>query len=114
MIKLKLDEAQLRRALNNIDKYSKEVQDGVAKQIAKSTLTIESNAKRNAPVDTGRLRSSIASEITRTRGGVGVGVKYATFIEFGTYKMAAKPFLFPAWNMERPKFIESLRIILKK
>jgi HK97 gp10 family phage protein len=114
VIKLKIDEAQMRRALNNIEKYSKEVQDKVAKQIAISTLTIESSAKRNAPVDTGRLRASINSEISRVRGGVGVGVKYASFIEFGTYKMAARPFLFPAWNMERPKFIASLKMILKK
>jgi HK97 gp10 family phage protein len=113
VIKLKIDEGQMRRALNNIEKYSEEVQNKVAKQIAKSTLTIESNAKRNAPVDTGRLRSSINSEITRERGSVGVGVKYASFIEFGTYKMGARPFLFPAWNMERPKLISSLKMILQ-
>jgi HK97 gp10 family phage protein len=114
MIKLKLNNRTLQNALNNIDKYSKEVQADVKKQIAKSTLTIESNAKRNAPVDTGRLRSSIASNITDVRGEVGTNVEYALFIEFGTYKSAGKPFLFSAWNAERPQFISSLKMILKK
>jgi HK97 gp10 family phage protein len=77
-------------------------------------LSIESNAKRNAPVDSGRLRSSIHSEIKPTSGAVLTNVEYAPFIEFGTYRMRARPFLFTAWNMERPRFVESLKMILSK
>lgn len=50
----------------------------------RSTLTIESEAKQTAPVDTGRYRSSIQSDVTGWRGTVGTNVSYARFIEFGT------------------------------
>lgn len=114
MITLKLDEAKFRRALNNIDKYPRELQNNVAKEIAKSTLAIESEAKRNIPVDTGRARASIVSEIQPNRGEVGSNVEYVPFIEFGTYKKAARPFLFPAWNAQRLKFINALKALFKK
>ena len=114
MIKVSLDKGKLSKALDNIEKYSQDVQKRVAVEIAKSTLRVESNAKRFAPVDTGRLRASIASNIKPDRGEVGTNVEYAPFMEFGTYKSAGKPFLFPAWNMERSKFIASLKIALKK
>ena len=52
--------------------------------------------------DTGRLVNSISGELdTRAPGEANVKagggiVKYARFLEFGTAKMAARPFLFPA------------------
>lgn len=44
--------------------------------------------KRRAPVDTGAMRDSVG----QNGGIVFVGVFYAVFVEFGTYKMAAQPF----------------------
>lgn len=47
--------------------------------------------------DSGRLRSSITHEIGRDVDGlvarVGTNVKYAVYLEFGTRKMAARPFM---------------------
>lgn len=114
MIKLSIKERELQKALNNINKYSKEVQNGITKQIAASTLTIESQAKVNTPVDTGRLRSSINSVIKPNVGVVATNVEYAPFVEFGTVKQSAKPFLYPAWNAQRQKFLNALRSLLKK
>lgn len=63
--------------------------------------TLESAAKVNAPVDTGRLRSSIASQIERTVGSeivgkVGSNVEYASYQEYGTKYQSGKPYLRPA------------------
>lgn len=55
----------------------------------KATMIVAADAKRNAPVDTGRLRASITPEVRNTWGStvegiVGSNVKYAPFMELGT------------------------------
>lgn len=52
-------------------------------------LLVEGTAKRLVPVDTGRLRSSIATEVQQIasnvlRAHIGTNVEYAEAIEFGT------------------------------
>lgn len=60
-----------------------------------------------APVDTGRLRNSLASEADTGEKAVyvdtsekavyvGTNVEYAPFVEYGTVKQKAQPFLKPA------------------
>ena len=66
--------------------------------------TAKENIKRNRTVDTGRLLGSISTDIKQ--GGsdvtaeVGTNVEYANYIEYGTCKMGAKPFLNPAFEEE--------------
>lgn len=44
-------------------------------------------------VDTGRLRGSISHATDSEAAYVGTNVEYAPYVELGTYKMAARPFL---------------------
>ena len=66
--------------------------------------TAKENIKRNKTVDTGRLLGSISTDIKQDGSGitaeVGTNVEYANYIEYGTYKMSAKPFLNPAFEEE--------------
>jgi len=70
------------------------------KHLARTANTVTRIAKRLAPVDTGRLRSSIANELGRDSKGlvarVGTNVEYAPYLELGTRRMSARPFLRPA------------------
>ncbi len=54
----------------------------------RAAMAIENRAKRNAPVDTGRLRSSLTHQVDGAEvpkfAKVGTNVKYAPFMEFGT------------------------------
>ena len=72
----------------------------VGKTITRATIRVQRRAKQLAPVDTGRLRSSVAYEVARDGrdivGRVGTDVNYAPYIEFGTRRMRAQPFLRPA------------------
>ncbi len=72
----------------------------VAKDLQRRALQVDRAAKRNCPVDTGRLRSSITNEIGTDAQGlvatIGTNVEYAPYVELGTSKMAAQPFLLPA------------------
>jgi len=66
---------------------------------------IADEARHMAPSVTGALRKSIIA--TRLKHSVGAmvwthGVRYAAWIEFGTSKMSAQPFMRPAINALRP------------
>lgn len=56
--------------------------------LRRSVQRVQSDVKRETPVDTGRLRGSITSEVTGSgkslKGIVGTNVKYAPYVEFGT------------------------------
>lgn len=56
---------------------------------------IAEDARRAAPVRTGRLRASIRAEGNRVNAGGG-DVDYAAYVELGTRNMAAQPYLRPA------------------
>ena len=61
-------------------------------------LLVEAEAKKLCPVDTGKLRASITPVIESWAAGyVGTNTNYAPYVEFGTRKMDAQPFLEPAF-----------------
>lgn len=60
-------------------------------------------SKQFCPVDTGELRDSGHIEIESDDVTIVYDVPYASYVEFGTYKMEAQPFLRPvldAWSDE--------------
>lgn len=74
---------------------------------------IEGNAKQIAPVDTGALRSSIGTDITRNGQGdgfttsaeIGAQVRYAPYVELGTSRMAPRAFLGPSLDRYSAGFV---------
>lgn len=65
-------------------------------------------AKRRVPVLTGTLQGSLQMRPARERGGGVVGlwgsfsVQYAVYVEMGTGRMGARPYLRPAADQEYP------------
>ena len=85
--------------LINFDKIMKKVQieEELNKAVERIAFLIEGEAKRICPVRTGRLRASIhTGKIREGVYYVGTNVHYAPYVEFGTRKMAAQPYLRPA------------------
>ena len=81
--------------------------------VAGTALDVERDAKRNAPVDTGRLRSSIQlrdESISGLTVFVGTDVDYAEAMEFGPN---GQPYLNPAAESNRPAYIKGSIEILK-
>ena len=75
-----------------------------------AVLMVEREAKGRAPVDTGTLRASLASEVRTdveeaVKGYVGSHVEYSIHQEFGTSKMGASPFLQPAIDAKRAEIL---------
>lgn len=97
--------------LNKLKLLVPKVREGAKQAVAETALLIESDAKQLAPVDTGRLRSSIHAEIAPDglSATVSDGVTYGIFIELGTRRQKAQPFLGPAYEMNRLAFIANLK-----
>jgi HK97 gp10 family phage protein len=77
--------------------------------VAQTARRVEAGAKTLAPVDTGALKNSIlASQVRDFTWEVGVGVAYAAYVEYGTSRMAARPYLTPAAERQREPFLAAL------
>lgn len=72
----------------------------IQESLTRKAIKIAREAQGNAPVDTGRLRSSIVFEELDGMIGVSVGsnVDYAPIQEFGSENTPASPFLRPAFK----------------
>lgn len=83
--------------------------------VRKAAFEVERGAKKRARVKTGALRNSINSTFEESYNDfvaeVGPEVHYGVHLEFGTERMAPRPFLRPAYEEVEPGFIEALRQI---
>jgi len=90
------------RNIANLQQALKEfpglVREELGKAVTELVLVIEAKAKELCPVDTGLLRSSITPVVESWAAAyVGTNTEYAPYVEFGTKKMEAQPFLEPAF-----------------
>ena len=79
------------------DKVIASVENAKRGGLEAASLIVEADATLRAPVDTGNLRSSLTHRVVSDdEARVGTNVDYAPWVEGGTSKMAAQPFLRPA------------------
>lgn len=73
----------------------------------------EGYAKKKCPVDTGRLRNSITHAIEDGDSGgravIGTNVDYAAYVELGTSRQKAQPYLKPAANNHKKDYADIVR-----
>lgn len=83
---------------DNTDEVLKGLSDAVERALTRIGLSAEGYAKKECPVDTGNLRNSITNEVRQSEKAVYIGtnVEYAAYVELGTTRTKAKPFLKPA------------------
>lgn len=89
--------------------------------LRKTTLDVESEAKRLAPVDTGNLKGSIGHSDLRTVGAsgtleseVGPTADYGAYVELGTSRHAPQPFLGPALDKHSAAFEQAMGILAER
>ncbi|WP_214807617.1 HK97-gp10 family putative phage morphogenesis protein [Exiguobacterium sp. s102] len=110
MANIRVD-VDISRALSRLRNYDNATKNNVKVAVQTSTMAIESGAKRLAPVDTGQLRSSIKGKVSGGgyEGNVTPTVEHAPFVEYGTRKMPAQPYMLPAAEEEAPVFNAAIR-----
>lgn len=103
----------LKRLERKVKKLKGQARIRAQKAVATTAIAVQRDAKRLAPVDTGRLRASIEFKLRADglEAEVFSDVEYAKFVEFGTEFMEEQPFLFPAWRKNRKKLLAKLRKI---
>ena len=95
---------------------------GVVANLWRAGFLVEADAKRLAPVDKGFLRSSLITRVNERRMVVRIGssteilesltgsnIYYGPFVEWGTYKKPARPFLTSALEMNKREILSLIR-----
>lgn len=106
--------------INGLKALQKKLRKNVAmmevKAVVKSnTADMDRKAQRKVPVDTGFLKRSIT--LTLASGGL-TGIvepyaEYAAYVEYGTRFMSAQPYMRPAYNAQKVKFLADLNKLMK-
>src|SRR5574344_2569895 len=81
---------------DNSAEILKAFEQATERGLEKIGLVAEGYAKKLTPVDTGRLRNSITHEVDGNDVYIGSNVEYAPYVELGTARQKAQPFLKPA------------------
>lgn len=82
---------------DNTDEFRDGLDAALTRALEKVGLVAEGYAKRLCPVDTGRLRNSITHAMEGSEAVViGTNVEYGPYVELGTARQKAQPYLRPA------------------
>lgn len=102
--------SDVKKAIKELDRLPR-----IKAEIGASALEIQRLAKRDVPVRTGHARNTTIVEfvIGGAAAEIGTVAPYAPYIEFGTERMAARPYLMPAFEEVEPKFQKRLAGIYK-
>lgn len=84
---------EFQRAMHNFDSA---IQKHVHRQLVSWAADVKALAKQLVPVRTGYLRSSIYAKISEWVAEIGAEATYGLFVELGTHRMRAQPYLYPA------------------
>ena len=78
-----------------------------------AVVFVHGEAVVRTPVDSGNLKNSLAFEVGNDEGRAGTNVEYAPYVEMGTSKQDAQPYLRPAVDENIPQITSIISGILK-
>lgn len=94
----------------------KKVDKGIKLIVSKYGADLEVCMSDKAPVDTGYLMGSVTLSIKK--GGYTAEVEptaqYASYVEYGTRRMKAQPFVKPSYELIKPRFKQAIKMIVAK
>lgn len=108
----------LESLLRKLDAMGGNVIDALETAVNQTVLYAQGEARANAPVDTGMLKSSISTEFERSAesaiGTVYTNIEYGLYQEMGTVNMPAHPFMVPAAKASESTFEQNAANELQK
>jgi HK97 gp10 family phage protein len=108
--RIEVDPVSYRRLMSKLGRLADAGEKAIKEAVSRGGDAVRDAAKANAPVDTGELRDSIESIVSSDGLSVEVGtdVPHGVFVELGTSRMAAQPFLFPAFEREKAGILKDM------
>ena len=94
-------------------KSSRKMKQELTVAIKKSALMIERESKKSTPVDTGRLRTSIISDIRPMKATIAPHTDYAIFVHEGTRHIESRPFMREGVEKANKFFEQAIKNTLK-
>ena len=100
---------------SNVPQARDELEQKTLKALEMIGLVAEGYAKLICPVDTGRLRNSITHkvDIGEQAAYIGTNVEYAPYVELGTSRQKAQPYLKPAAENHAQEYRDIFDAVLK-
>lgn len=118
---MEFDASELRTLASSLTEGPRALGQLTRTVVRKTAKDVERSAKGLAPVDTGNLKSSIGTSDLRAMGTSGAieaevraTANYATFVELGTSRAAAQPFMGPALGKHSAPFEEAMAQIAER
>ena len=106
--------------ITGIDELSRDIRkrmnlDAVKNIVKQNGAEMQMKMQRNAPVDTGNLKRSVTGSLSD--GGMTFTAQpiaeYSGYVEYGTRFMNAKPYVRPAYNVQKEIFKRDLDKLVK-
>lgn len=94
--------------IRRITAVESKIRAGAAEICARTADTAAQAAREIVPVETGALRGSIASTAQGLSAAVTASAPYAAMVEYGTSRMAPRPYMYPAAQAARGEFFEAM------
>jgi len=99
------------KEFNKIPQVMKAIEAATPKALDTAAIIVEGSAVLRCPVGKypnssrvgGNLRSSITHQVLTDYAKIGTNVDYSVYVEYGTRKMSAQPYLRPALDENKGK-----------
>lgn len=108
-----VDTSQLNRLSTDLGRTGVNATRKAAEAVRKSAAEVERASQQRCPVDTGATRNSIHTSISAggTAAEIGPTTNYAPYLEWGTRRMEARPFMRPALDEVTLGFVRAMEQI---
>ena len=97
----------------NLAEAGTRTHEAAAKAVSEEVEAVQTDARRLAPRKTGALRRGIRALSLDLHGEVRSTVRYAKFVEHGTYRDKAQPYMAPAAMLARHRLPKRAAAIIK-
>lgn len=104
MTEISFDLSELRAFHRDLDRAADQVEAKAPSIVEKTAYDIQATGQKIAPVDTGLLKSSISTDVDGLEAEIGPTADYGGYVEDGTSRMAAQPYMGPAVDIHKPRF----------
>jgi len=111
MLDVKID---IEQALKDLADYEKSVENRVVQEISVTGQAVRNDAVKFAPIITGFLRGGIqVGQIVNYTLFVNAFTEYSKYVEFGTSRSKAQPFMNPAAESNRADHLRRIKKAVK-